>query len=148
MVTDLKRNIAIILVLILVIAAVVLSYFNYFQKLFPKLPPAPVPEKREVAEKEIITPPTKIDVLCGEFPVIQDEITCESAIELALKNYSGEAEYVSRVVLPEEETLIEVGVKLKEATVLENLAQKVERVKIIINTKTSEIISVRPGREL
>lgn len=96
-------------------------------------------------QKEGLSPLTSV---CDGWTDVPGEISCQKAIEISLGRYAGKTEYVERVVLPGDEILAEVGIRPDSPVVLGNSPKELERIKVIINAKTSEIISVRPGRGL
>ena len=136
-----KTKSLIILIFGLIFSILIICFIYWFQYVKPV---SPTPAQKPVSVPEI----TPISSPCLKFLETGEEITCGKIIGLSLKEYSGDIEYVDKVILPEEEILWEVGVKLDKPTKIKNLPQEMERIKIIIDAKTSEIISVRPGREI
>jgi len=81
-----------ILIPILIIFICFLASFLYFQLKDYQ----PILEKPEMEISEEAIPEETKKISCEEFSIIPNEITCQEAVEITLRNYPGEVYFIDR----------------------------------------------------
>lgn len=148
---NIKKKILIVLVITLIFFGG--SFYYFLTKVQPSFPEEPIFEEIKLElwkeEKPVIT--------CQSFEPISNEVTCQEAIELALKEYPGEIYFIDRTEVEltgEGETqsikysiwLIKINFK-EVVSMPEKLPgmEKVGYVEIGVDRKTKEILVLGYG---